>query len=103
MAKAMLFPDWRDKVVYGAAGPQQQVLLDDGKVKVVLAGLEPGAMIPPHPEGQGVFYFLEGRGWMTVDGERMEVQEGATMLVPPGVSRGIEAESRLAFLVVRLT
>jgi copper chaperone CopZ len=35
---------------------------------------------------------------MVVDGERMHVKPGATVIVPQGVRRGVEAETRLAFL-----
>ncbi len=102
MARAELFPDWREKIVYSKEGPKPQLLLDSEKVKVVLAGLEAGAKIPPHPEGQGVYHFLEGRGWMTVNDELLTVGPGATVLVPAGATRGMEAETRLAFLAVRI-
>lgn len=100
---AVLYPHWREKVVFSPEGPRPQVLLQTEKVKVVLAGLEAGQKIPPHPERQGVYHFLEGEGWMRVDGERLRVGPGATVLVPEGAARGIEAESRLAFMAVRVT
>jgi quercetin dioxygenase-like cupin family protein len=95
--------DWREKVVYSSQGPRPQLLFQDEKVKVVVAGLEAGQRIPPHPEVQGVFHCLEGTGWIVVDGERLPFDAGATAIVPQGASRGVEAESRLAFLAVRLS
>jgi mannose-6-phosphate isomerase-like protein (cupin superfamily) len=80
----------------------RMVLLETDQIKVVVAGLEAGRKIPLHPESQGVYHFLEGTGWMIVDGERLPVGPGATVLVPPGSTRGIEAETRLAFLAVRV-
>ena len=102
MAKAVSYPDWRKKVAFSEEGPNPQVLLANDKVKVVLAGLREGQMIPPHPETQGVFQCLEGTGWMTVDGERIPFNGGATVIVPSGASRGIEAETQLVFLAVRV-
>ena len=102
VANAVSYPDWRKKVAFSEEGPNPQVLLADDKVKVVLAGLREGQMIPSHPETQGVFQCLEGTGWMTVDGERIPFNGGATVIVPPGASRGIEAETQLVFLAVRV-
>jgi len=97
-----LFPNWRDKVVFSPDGPQPQALMQSEKFKVVIGGLEPGQKIPPHPEGESVFHFLEGTGWMIVDGERFAVTPGATVVTPAGARRGIEAETRLAFLAARV-
>lgn len=102
MASASFYPDWREKVVYSPEGPQPQVLLEDAKVKVIVAGLEPKQVIPVHPEGQGVYHFLEGTGRMDVNGQSFPVGPGATVCVPAGGTRGIQAETRLAFLAVRL-
>lgn len=98
----LLYPDWRTRVVFAAEGPKPQVLMENAKFKVVLGGLEAGQKIPPHPEGESVFHFLEGTGWMSVDGERFAVTPGATVVTPAGAQRGIEAETRLAFLAARV-
>ena len=97
----VLYPDWREKVAFGADGPQPTVLIENEKMKVVLAGLKPGQKIPPHPATQGVYHFLQGSGWMTVGDERHAIAAGATMIVPQGAARGIEAETELVFLAVR--
>ncbi len=94
--------NWKDKVVYSAAGPEPQVLIENEQLKVVIGGLEAGQAIPPHPESWGVFHFLDGTGWMRVDGQRIAVGPGATIIVPAGSARGIEAETRLAFLATRV-
>jgi quercetin dioxygenase-like cupin family protein len=94
--------DWKEKVVYSTAGPQPQVLLENEKIKVLIAGLEPGQMIPPHPSTLAVYHFLDGTGWMRVDGERFAIGSGATVIAPAGSARGIEAETRLAFLATRV-
>lgn len=100
MAKFIL-PDWQSKVVYSPSGVQPQVLQDDAQFKVVLGGLQPGQRIPVHPEQGAVFCILEGRGWMTVDGERFPIQAGAIISMGDGATRGFEAETNLAFLAVR--
>jgi quercetin dioxygenase-like cupin family protein len=102
MEAAVSYPDWREKVVFSAEGPSPQVLMANDKAKVVVAGLQEGQRIPPHPEVLGVFHCLEGTGWMTVDGERLPFNAGATVIVPAGASRGVEAETQLVFLAVRV-
>ena len=102
MTQTTLFPVWREKVVYSADGPQPQVLMANDKVKVIVAGLEPGQKIPEHTENSAIYHFLEGSGWMLVDGQRLAVTAGATIVMPDGSVRGMEAETRLAFLGVRI-
>jgi len=97
-----LFPSWKEIVVFSPDGPQPQTLLETEKSKALIAGLEPGQKIPVHPEGPAIYHFLEGSGWMIVDGERLPVQPGATVVVLAGAARGMEAETRLVFLGVRV-
>lgn len=99
---ARVFPDWRDKVVYGTDGPQPQSLWEDEQLKVVLVGLEARQKIPQHPAPLAMYHFLEGTGWMVVDGERIAVSAGATVIAPDGSRRGMEAETRLSVLASRL-
>ncbi len=98
----VLCSNWKEKVVYSAAGPQPQILIENEKLKVLIAGLEPGQVIPPHPESLAVYHFLGGTGWMRVDGERFAVGPGATVITLAGSVRGIEAETQLAFLATRV-
>ncbi|MBE2223720.1 MAG: cupin domain-containing protein [Anaerolineae bacterium] len=102
MTEAILFPNWQEKVVYADDGPQPQILMVNDKVKVLVAGLEPGQQIPEHPESTSMYHFLTGSGWMVVDGERWRVSAGATIVMPEGTVRGLEAETRLAFLATRI-
>src|SRR5512146_3432260 len=97
------YPHTQDKAVFSPDGPQPQVLFLQGEVKVLVGGLEAGQKIPPHPEGLAVYHFLEGRGWMLVDGERLAVTQGTTVITPEGAPRGMEAETRLIFLAARIT
>jgi quercetin dioxygenase-like cupin family protein len=98
----MLYPDWREKVVFAPDSPKPQVLMENDKLKVVIGGLEAGQKIQPHPEGASVFHFLEGSGWMIVGDERFAVKSGATVVTPADAQRGIEAETRLVFLAARV-
>ncbi len=99
---AMIFPDWKAYVVFSTAGPQPQILMENDKVKVILAGLEPGQSIPAHPEAFAIYHFLEGTGWMSVGEERIAVSAGTTIITPAGTPRGVEAETRFAFLATRV-
>lgn len=96
------YPDWHSQVVFSPNGPQPQVLFENDKFKTVIGGLEPGQKIPVHPEGAGVFHFLDGTGKMLVGDEAYPVKPGATIIVPAGVTRGMEAETRLAFIATRI-
>lgn len=102
MNQPLFFPNWRDKVIFSTPGPQPRVLVEDGPVKVVVVGLEPGGRIPVHPEGLGVYHFLEGAGQMTVGDETFAVQAGATVVIPAGAPRGMTVQTRLAFIAVRV-
>ena len=57
--ETMFYSGWREMVTFSAEGPQPQVLLDGEGLKVVVAGLMPGQLIPPHPESLGIFTILE--------------------------------------------
>ena len=49
-----------------------------------------------------MYHVLEGSGFMTVAGEHYPMAAGATVIAPAGSSRGIEAETRLAIIAVRI-
>lgn len=102
MDAPIYLPDWRDRITYSAPGPQPTILVEEPELRVLIAGLEAGGRIPPHPERFAVYHFLEGTGTMIVDGERHAVQAGSTVVTPVGASRGIEAGTRLAFLATRI-
>jgi quercetin dioxygenase-like cupin family protein len=102
MSRKLLFADWKEVVVFSDEGMQPQVLVETAQYKCVIAGLAAGNSVPPHPEGPAIFHFLGGSGRMIVGEENFAVQAGATVIVPDGARRGIEAETQLAFLAVRL-
>lgn len=102
MFEAKYIPNWQEQITYGEEGPQPTLLMVDETMKVLMAGLRPGQAIPEHPEGASVYYFLDGSGWMTVDGERHRVTAGTTIILPAGSARGVEVDTPLAFLAVRI-
>lgn len=97
-----VIPNWKDHVIFGQGMPQPQVLYEDDRLKVLVAGLEPGGSIPVHPEGLAMYFILEGSGWMTVDDHRFVIESGMIILTPEGSDRGMEATTRLAFLATRI-
>ncbi len=98
MSEVKNISNWKSIVEFSVDGPRHQVLLDTETYRAVLVGLEAGVNIPPHPSTDATYHFLEGSGWMVVDGTRHPVSAGTTMVVPANAERGIEAETRLAFL-----
>ncbi len=68
-----------------------------------MVGLEAGQKIPIHTEGLAQFQFLEGKGVMVVDGKRLQVGPGTVIITQEGTPRGIEAETQLKFMTVRIT
>ena len=98
MQGAALYSNWRDVVVFASDGPRPQKVLETDTFRAVIVGLEAGQSLPVHPAPASAYHFLEGTGWMTVDGERFRVGPGATVVAPDGAKRGVDAETRLAFL-----
>lgn len=97
------FSDVKTKVIFSSEGPQPQSLFTEGQLKVITAGLKAGQKIPVHPEGLAVYTFIEGNGWMIVDGERLAVGPGTAVITLAGAQRGIEAESQLIFVAARIS
>jgi quercetin dioxygenase-like cupin family protein len=98
MTQATLYPTWQDVIQYGDSGPNPQKIIETDTFRTVLVGLKAGQKIPPHPAPVSTYHFLAGSGRIIVDGERFAVQAGATVVVPDGATRSIEAETELAFL-----
>ncbi len=101
LAQIKLYPNWQEVITFSKDGPQPKKLLETETLTAVMVGLEAGQKLPPHPAPAATYHFLEGSGQMIVAGERLPVEAGATVVVPDGTTRGIEAETQLAFLGVR--
>ena len=102
MSDELVFSDWKALVSYPAKGVKPRILVESPGYKALVAGLEAGTVIPPHPEGAAVFHFLEGKGRMTLGEKSFDVRAGTTVVIPDGARRSLEAETRLAFLAVRM-
>ncbi len=101
-ADAILLLLWTGLTAYSSPGPQPTILHETDTFRALVAGLEPGGRILRHPEPLALYHVLEGTGTMLVDGEHHALRPGATVIVPAGASRRIEAATRLAFLAVRV-
>lgn len=100
--ETVLYPPYQSKVVFGADGPQPQILTENEKYKVIVAGLKPGQRIPSHREAMAVYHILEGTGQFTVNENLYSVSPGAMVIVPADASRGLEAETQLVFMATRI-
>lgn len=92
------FQDTKSGAVFAADGPKPQFLMDTPKFKVLVVGLEAGGQIPVHSGEAAMYHFLEGEGLMTVGEEIFAIKPGATVIVPSGERRGVNAKTRLVFL-----
>lgn len=92
----------QDYVTFSDERPSPQTMLENDRVRVIIAGLKPGQRIPVHPEAAAVYHFLEGQGVMTVDGAQFPVQQGSVIVMEEGAQRGLLAETQLVFMAVRL-
>lgn len=100
--ETLLYPHYQSEVAFGTDGPQPQILVENEKLKVIVAGLKPGQQIPPHPEAMAVYHILEGKGRFTIDEHHYSVSPGAIIITPEGAARGIEAETTLVFMATRV-
>lgn len=97
------FPDVKNMVIFSPAGAHPQNLYTDGRFKLLIAGMEPGQVIPMHPEGFTLYLFLEGAGWMVVDDQRLKVGPGSAIVASAGSMRSIEADATIIYMTVRLS
>ena len=51
-----------------------------------------------HKQSEEIYYLLEGRGTMELDGETLDVGPGDAILIPPGAWHQITAAEPLRFL-----
>jgi quercetin dioxygenase-like cupin family protein len=100
MSQITFYPDWKEKVVYSVEGPQPQPIMETEHFKVVVVGFLAGQKMALHPAPSGVYHFIEGTGWMSVNDEHLPVGPGAIVIVPPDAKRGFEATTELSFFVV---
>lgn len=98
MTQTILYPNWQDVVQYNDAGPNPQKIIETDNFRAVIVGLNAGQKIPPHPAPASTYHFFAGTGSIIVDNKHYAVQAGATIVVPDGATRSIEAETDLAFL-----
>ena len=82
MSQITLYPDWKEKVVYSSEGPQPQPIMETEHFKVLVVGFLAGQKTTPHPASSGVYHFIEGTGWMSVNDELLSVGPGAIVIVP---------------------
>jgi mannose-6-phosphate isomerase-like protein (cupin superfamily) len=92
----------QDFVTYGEERPNPETMIENDRVRVIMAGLKPEQRIPVHPEAAAVYHFLEGKGVMTVDEAQFPVQPGTVIVMDEGAQRGLLAETQLVFMAVRL-
>ncbi len=86
-----------------AAEFMPRILRVKPEYKVPLICMELGQEIAPHKSGTGIFYFISGKGIMTVEGKEFEVRAGNMVFVDKGETRGIRAVERLTAFAVSIS
>ncbi len=92
----------RERVQFGEQF-RPQILSAAPDAKVPMICLEPGQEIPAHPSGTGIFYVLEGKGIMFLNGEEIELSKGKVVFAPEGSERGIRSIERLVAVAVHIS
>lgn len=90
--------DTKARAVFANDGPKPQFIFDTPKFKALVVGLAAGGQIPAHPGEAAMYHFLDGVGLMTVGEEAFEIKPGVTIVVPNGVTRGMNAKTSVIFL-----
>ena len=94
-----------DHVEFSAAKRIRKKLHGSPKMVAELICYEPGQGTPVHhhPSQDEIFYVIEGRGTMLVDGQEVAVHPRSLIHVPAQTSHGITAvaDSRLVILFVK--
>jgi len=91
----------QEKVQFGEQF-HPQILSASPDAKVPMICLEPGQEIPAHPSGTGVFYVLEGKGIMYLNGKEIELSKGKVVFAPEGSERGIRSTERLVAVAIHI-
>ena len=77
-------------------------LLGSEKIVAEMVCYEPGQSTPehPHPKQDEVFYVVEGKGIMTVDGKEIALEPTSMILVKAREKHGVKAlsDSRLVMM-----
>ena len=92
----------REKILFGEQF-RPQILCASPDAKVPMICLEPGQEIPAHPSGTGVFYVLEGKGIMFLDGKEISLSKGKVVVAPEGSERGVRGIEKLVVVAVHIS
>ncbi len=85
--------------------PTKHIFFEKEKMKAQVVTLDSGQRIPPcRMERDVVFFIMEGKGRIIVDGEEKELEKFFWIFVPKEKnSRSIQAETRMAVLAFLFT
>ena len=86
-----------------SAGPGQVVsktLVQNGAVGITLFAFSEGSQISAHSaSGDAMVTVLEGRGLLTVNGQRYDVSAGETLVMPAGKPHSVDASEPFKMLL----
>jgi quercetin dioxygenase-like cupin family protein len=89
-----------ESVTIPAKGIVSQTVHSDAHVKVVMFGFDAGQELSEHTASMpAVMHFLKGSAQVTLGPERLRVQAGTWIHMPPWLPHSIQAETPLVMLL----
>ncbi len=84
-------------------GVLSRVLRKDDHVNVTLFGFSPGEALSTHSAPTpAILYFLEGEAEVQLGADKVHVQQGSFIYMPPMLLHGISAKTALRMLLVQI-
>ncbi len=82
----------------------KHIFFKNEKIKAQVVSLDAGQEIPPcRMERDVIFFVMEGKGKVIVDGEKNELEKFSWIFVPKEKnSRSIQAETRMTVLAMQI-
>lgn len=91
-------------IEFSPVQPSKHIFFEREQIKAQVVTLDSGQRIPPcRMDRDVIFFIMEGKGKIIVDGEEKELEKFYWVFVPKEKnSRSIQAETRMAVLTMQI-
>jgi quercetin dioxygenase-like cupin family protein len=94
------FPDLAAEAQIPENGILSRTLYNDDHVKVLVFGFAPGQELSAHTAPMAAsLYFVSGEASLTLGDDRRDVNAGAYVHMPPGLTHGIVAKTPVVMML----